>query len=478
MLKLYNTLSKTVEEFSPINPPRVGLYTCGPTVYDYPHIGHGRKYVMDDVLKRTLMNAGFTVNHVQNVTDVGHLVSDSDEGEDKLEKGAKREGKTVWDIAAFYEREFYTDMDALGIMRPTTICRATEHINEQIELVQTLLKKGHAYETSEAVYFDVSTFAEYGKLFGQNIEDKYAAVREEVQTGEHKKHPADFALWFKRVGRFADHAMHWNSPWGEGFPGWHIECSAMSMHYLGDTIDIHTGGIDHIPIHHPNEIAQSEGATGKPFVRFWVHHAFLKVDGEKMSKSKGNYYRLKDIREKGFHPMDLRYLFLTTHYRKTLNFTWEGMAAAREARIKLQNHLAKLVVASKERRTILSHEKLEKVDSLRSAFEESLASDLNTPQALAVVWSVVKSNIPPNDKYDLIVSFDEILGLHLKESSLADIQTVEMETPKNILDLADMRKRYRKEKKWKEADDCRRLIDEAGYTVEDMSDGGFMLTKK
>lgn len=420
MLKLYNTLTRKIEEFQPLTPPRVGFYTCGMTVYDYAHIGHGRKYVGDDILKRTLTYLGYKVMHVQNVTDVGHLSSDTDEGEDKLEKGAAKTGKTVWEAAEFFTKHFYNSMDKLNILRPDVICKATEHIPEQIALVEALMEKGFAYDTPEAVYFDVTKFAHYGKLFGQKLEEKKTAVREEVKTGEYKKHPADFALWFKQIGRFADHTMHWDSPWGEGFPGWHIECSAMSMKYLGETFDIHTGGIDHIPIHHPNEIAQSEAATGKPFVRFWVHHAFLMVDGQKMSKSLDNIYTVEDVKKKGFDPLALRYFYLTAHYRKPLNFTWEALSSAQNALNELRTAISNL------KRSSISPEKLGKVEAYQKKFTEALIDDLNLPQALAIVWEVVKSNIPSQDKHDLLLDFDEVLGFNLRQVEKVTLHQIKL----------------------------------------------------
>lgn len=450
MLKLYNSLTRKIEEFVPTNPPNVGMYTCGMTVYDYAHIGHGRKYVGDDILRRVLIRFGFKVKHVQNVTDVGHLVSDADEGEDKLEKGAKKTGKTVWEVAEFFTKHFYDSMDKLNVLRPDVICKATEHIREQIALVTTLLEKGLAYDTQEAVYFDVSKFPNYGKLFGQSLDEKRVAVRNEVKTGQHKKHPVDFALWFKRVGRFADHSMHWESPWGDGFPGWHIECSAMAMKYLGDSFDIHTGGIDHIPVHHPNEIAQSEGVTGKQFVKYWIHHAFLMVDGRKMSKSLENIITLEDIPD----PMALRYFYFTAHYRSSQNFTWEALHAAQKALEQLRSHMSG--------RTVLSQEKLEKVDSFREKFNEALANDMNMPQALAIVWEVAKSSIPSQDKRDLLHDFDEILGLDL---------TKIIEIPDDIVNLVNERERLRKEKKFHESDVVRKQIEEKGFTVEDTSSG-------
>lgn len=462
-LKLYNTLHRKVEEFIPINPPNVGMYTCGMTVYDYAHIGHGRKYVIDDIFRRTLIFNGFKVKQVQNVTDVGHLVSDSDEGEDKLEKGAKKQGKTVWEIAKFFTKHFYDSMDKLNVMRPDIICNATDAIADQIALIEKLFKNGFAYDTPEAVYFDTTKSKNYGELTSQKQEDKKIAVREEIKTGNYKKHPADFSLWFKRIGRFKGHAMHWESPWGDGFPGWHIECSAISMKYLGEQIDIHTGGEDHIPVHHTNEIAQSEGATGKsPFVKYWIHTAFLMVDGKKMSKSLGNFYTIEDVIKKGFDPISLRYLYLTCHYKDPLNFTWEALSAAQKG---LEN-LRSLVSSAKNQksRTILSEDKLEKVDGYRIAFEEALNNDLNTPQALAVTWEMIKSNIPSEDKYDLALNFDEVLGL-----GLARVEEVEKvkKVDKNIQQLIQKREELRKKGKFEEADEIRKKIQDLGFEIED-----------
>ncbi len=468
-MKLYNSLSRKKEEFTPINPPNVGLYTCGMTVYDYAHIGHGRKYVTDDVLKRTLAYLGYKVKHVQNVTDVGHLVSDADEGEDKLEKGSKKFGKTVWEVADYFTKNFYDSMDKLNIIRPDVIARATDHIKEQIDLIKKLVDKGYAYDTPEAVYYDVTKFKDYGKLFGQNLKEKKVAVREEVKTGEHKKNPQDFALWFKRVGRFKDHTMHWASPWGEGFPGWHIECSAMSIKYLGPQFDIHTGGEDHMSIHHPNEIAQSEGATGlKPFAKYWLHTRFLLVDGQKMSKSLGNFFTIEDIEKKGFDPIALRYLYLTSHYRKQMNFTWEALSAAQSALNSLRSQM--LTLKNQTERTTLSQEKQEKIENYRNEFNNAVEDDLNTPQALAVVWETLKSNIPSIDKYDLIISFDEILGLKLANPKATQI-------PQEILDLVDKRSQLRGKGEFDKADKVRKEIEEKGYTVKDTPQGSVTVKK-
>lgn len=456
MLKLYNTLTRKLEDFTPLNPPNVGLYTCGMTVYDFAHIGHGRKYVDDDILRRTLKRFGYDVTHVQNITDVGHLVSDEDSGEDKMEKGAKKYGKTVWEVASFYTEHFYHSMDSLNVLRPSVICKATDHIPEQIALIEQLIQKGLAYDTPEAVYFDVTKFPGYEGLFGrQKLEEKKTAVRETVKEGEHKKHPADFSLWFKRIGRFADHAMHWESPWGDGFPGWHIECSAMSMKYLGETIDIHTGGIDHISVHHPNEIAQSEGATSKQFVKYWVHYNFLRVDGKKMSKSLGNFLTIEDVIKKGVDPLSLRYFYLTSHYRSELNFTWEALKSAQNALTQLRAHIPS--------RNTLSTEKLEKVDEYREKFDAALANDFNMPQALAIMWEMLKSNIPGRDKYDLLLDFDEVLGLNLfKEQD---------QIPVEITMLGNQIDTLRLEKKYSEADEVRQKLLADGYTVETTLEG-------
>lgn len=460
-LYLFNSLTRRKELFTPIDNKEVKLYTCGMTVYDYAHIGHGRKYVMDDILKRTLIYNGFKVRHVQNVTDVGHLVSDDDEGEDKLEKGAKKQGKTVWEVAEYFTKHFYNSMDKLNIQRPDIICKATEHIEDQIKLILKLFENGYAYDTPEAVYFDTTKFLKYGELTGQKQEDKKVAVREEIKTGEYKKNAHDFALWFKRVGRFSDHAMHWDSPWGDGFPGWHIECSAMSMKYLGDQIDIHTGGEDHIPVHHTNEIAQSEGATGKtPFSRFWLHYAFLTVNGVKMSKSLGNYFTLEDIIKKNYNPLSLRLLYLGVHYKKPMNFSWEALDSSEAALKKLYQQVNS--IKNQSNRSALSNEKESKIVDFQTRFKSCINDDLDTPKALAILWEVLKSNIPSQDKYDLVLDFDQVLGLALERSD-----TFKIEIPENIKELLNQREKLRREKKFIEADKIRDQITKLGFEVKD-----------
>lgn len=458
---LTNTLTRKKEKFIAINPLNVGMYTCGPTVYFSSHIGHLRKYTFDDILKRTLEVNGYKVKHVMNITDVGHLTSDADTGEDKIEKAAKETGKSAWEIAEFYTEQFFNSIDALNIKRPDIIAKATDHIKEQIELVQKLEEKGFTYKTDDGIYFDTSKFENYGQLSGGK-EGIKPGIRVDVAG---KKNPTDFALW-KFSPKDSKRQMEWSSPWGVGFPGWHLECSAMSMKYLGETFDIHTGGVDHIPIHHTNEIAQSEAATGKPFVKYWIHSEFLLVDGQKMSKSLRNIYTLEDLKKKGFDPLSLRYLYLTAHYRDPLNFTWESLEASQNA----LNNLRELILAAKIQtaRSVLSREKMAKIDELKTKFIESINDDLNTPKALAIVWETMKSNIPSEDKYELALSFDEVLGLKLREVEKAE-QVVKV--TQEVKDLIDERERLRRAGDFKRADEIRKKIEDKGFSVEDTSEG-------
>lgn len=413
---------------------------------------------MDDMLRRTLELAGYTVEHVMNVTDVGHLTDDADEGEDKLEKGARKTGKTVWEVAQFYTDFFVSTMREMNISLPPApyFCKATDHIPDMIDLIQKLEKNSYTYETDEAVYFSVEHFKAYGALSGQKLEEKLQAVRTEVNVDPGKRNQADFALWFKRKGRFSNHTMHWESPWGEGFPGWHIECSAMSMKYLGEQIDIHTGGIDHIPVHHENEIAQSEAATGsKPFVSFWIHHNFLQVEGKKMSKSLENFYTLKDVQSRSITPMALRMLFLQTHYRQESNFTWEAAEGAQKAFTRFVTAYHQLPAQA----DTLTAE----AEQLRSQFQEALFDDLNTPKAVALLWEVLKSEITDPQKKALLTFMAGIFGLELPEP-------VAEQTPKEILDLVDRRNSARAVKDWKRADELREEIRQKGYEILDQGD--------
>lgn len=470
---LYDTGNRKLKQIPlATEKPELTFYACGPTVYDNTHIGHMRRYVMDDVLKQTLKFLGYKVKHVMNITDVGHLTGDDDSGEDKLEKGATEKGKTVWETALEYESQFWQTMLALNIKKEEiTVLHATENIKEMIEMIKVIERKGYAYETNEAVYFDTSKFEKYGALSGQNINEKKQAAREDVNIDPHKKNPADFSLWFKRVGRFKNHTMHWESPWGTGFPGWHIECSAMAMKGLStETIDIHSGGIDHIPVHHENEIAQSEAFSGKKFVNWWVHHAFLQVDGEKMSKSKNNFYTLNDVLQKSIDPLSLRYFFLQANYRKPMNFTWTAVEAASKAYRELVEFYESLKTDSKE----VVYENLSGGALFYiKAFTEKLENDLNTAGALAEIFYMIKSkDINDAEKKYLLNIFDLVLGL-----GIAEHKKIDKEIPAHILALAEKRFEARKTKDFKLSDELRNRIFEEGYTVYDQ-DNSYILKKR
>ncbi len=455
-MKLYNTLSRTIEELRPIQPPKVGLYICGPTVYDYAHLGHSRTYVNSDVLVRALKWLDFEPYVVMNITDVGHLTSQADTGEDKMEKKAQQEQKPILEIAKFYTDDFMAMARALNIAKPDVICKATEHISEMIALVQTLEKKGFTYKTSDGVYFNTSKLKDYGKLAKLDLAGMKEGWR--VDKNPERKNPGDFALWkFAQAGQ--KRQLEWDSPWGpHSFPGWHIECSAMSMKYLGESFDIHTGGVDHIAIHHTNEIAQSEAATGKPFVKYWFHSNFLEVDGVKMSKSLGNCIRLTDLIKKGYEPLALRYLFLTGHYRTKMNFTAAALDAAAEAYLRLKSIVADW--QGKPERTTLSQEKLQKVQAFSQKFQAAIEADLNLPQALSTVWEMAKSNIPEQDKWELISDWDRILGLGLGQVRKAEI-------PAEIKQLMAKREELRRQQRFAEADKLREQIIQKGYKIED-----------
>ncbi len=472
MLQIYNTLSRKKEAFKPLKDKEVKMYSCGPTVYDYPHIGNLRTYIMVDIVKRYLLYSGYKVKHVMNITDVGHLTSDADEGEDKLEKGAKREGKTVWEIAEFYTTIFKEHLKDLHIIEPDVFAKATDHIENQIELITRLEKKGFTYETDEALYFDVSKFSDYTKLSGQLLEEKLTGARREVHVDMGKRHPQDFALWFKLIGKFKNHTMRWPSPWGEGFPGWHIECSAMSMKYLGESFDIHIGGVDHIPVHHPNEIAQSEGATGKQFVKYWIHGEFLSVDGGKMSKSGGTFITLEDIKKKGFSPRAFRLLVLQAHYRSKLNFTWDSLRAASESFAHVENVLKSMGRTSGE----VAHKKAEE-------FANALDDDFNTPQALSVFFDVLsragKDNFDQGKLLGVLLDMDEVFGLGFKDITPAEIIEYDGVRIKNesagelspeIFQLILEREKAREKKDWEKSDELRRTIGAMKYIIEDGED--------
>jgi len=456
-IQLYNTAERSQIPFKPLVPGQVSVYTCGPTVYNYAHIGNLRSYIFADTLCRTLAYAGLTVRQVMNITDVGHLTSDSDEGEDKLEKGAKREGKSPLEIARFYEEAFKRDLLLLNIQPPAVWARATEHIPEQIAMVEKLIANGYAYQTEQAVYFDVEKLADYTALSGQKLDDKQTAARDEVVIDADKKHPADFALWFKLVGHHANHSLHWPSPWGEGFPGWHIECSAMSTKYLGDKLDIHTGGVDHIAVHHTNERAQNIGALGQPAVQVWLHNEFVVLSaGEKMAKSADNFLTLSIVVERGYDPLAYRFLCLGTHYRQQLMFSWEALDGAAAALKKLQNIVRDLVAAPVGAAVV--------DQPMQTQFLNSLEDDLNTPQALAIVWEVAKGQLAPTTKLATLIDFDRVLGL-----GLSNIEAIAI--PVEVEVLAEQRLAAREEKDFAAADRLRKAIADAGFNVEDTADG-------
>jgi cysteinyl-tRNA synthetase len=472
MLRIYNTLTRSIEEFKPLHEMEVGMYSCGPTVYDYQHIGHMRRYVGDDILIRVLQWNGYNVKHVMNITDVGHLTSDSDTGEDKMEKGAKKFGLSVWDIAQKFEKQFFDSTDALNILRPDVLMHATDYIDEQVALIEILEKKGYTYRIEgDGIYFDTSKFPDYFTLSRQNPEELKKGARVEFVEG--KRNPADFALWkfslstpFDKAqgGSVSRRQMEWDSPWGIGFPGWHIECSAMSMEALGSTLDIHTGGIDHIAIHHTNEIAQAECATGKQFVRYWVHHNFLEVEGQKMSKSLGNIFTVRDVVEKGFDPLALRYLYLQTHYRQEMNFTWEALEAAQTAYHKLIREYRSLL----DKNGIPSQEYLD-------MFTNALNDDLNTAKAISILWEMMKSDISENVKAATLQDMDGILGLQIIDKEL---QEEKVEVPQEVQLLVQKREEFRKAGKYDEADKIRIKVEEKGFMITDTKEGAKITVRK
>ncbi len=450
---LYNTLSRSKQEFTPIAPGRVGVYSCGPTVYWFAHIGNMRAFLFADVLCRALRFNGYTVEQVMNITDVGHLTDDASEGEDKMIVAMKREGKTAYEIAEFYAQAFFHDLATLNIVPAQKYPRATEHIAEQIEMIEQLEKNGFTYQTSDGIYFDTLKLSDYGRLSGQKSEDKQAGSR--VEMGE-KKNATDFALWkfSPSTSSGKKREMEWESPWGVGFPGWHIECSAMSKKYLGVPFDIHTGGIDHIAVHHENEIAQTEGAEGKLEANYWMHNEFITVDGGKMSKSIGNVYTISDLVEKGFDPLAFRYLCLQAHYRTKLNFTFESLEGAQNA----LNRLRDLIREWEPPKT--------GCESFEQKFTKAIEDDLNTPEALAVLWQLVDSDCPTSEKAALLLKFDQVFGLQLEPyiGKLVDV-------PSDIQVLVDERIQARLEKDWKKSDQIRDELLQKGYILEDIPGG-------
>ena len=458
-LKLYNTLTRKKEIFKPTKKDEVGIYTCGPTVYGYQHIGNLRSYVFPDILKRILKLDDYKVKHIINVTDVGHLTSDADEGEDKMEKAVKREGKTAKEISEYYFKIFRNDLKKMNISEPNFWPKATEHIKEQIELIKKLEKKGFTYKTSDGIYFDTSKLKNYGKLARLNIKGLEAGKR--ISIGD-KKNKTDFALW-KFSEKPGIRQQEWDSPWGLGFPGWHIECSAMSMKYLGESFDIHTGGEDHISIHHTNEIAQSEGATGKPFVKYWLHGAFLTFGGEKVSKSKGGLCTLSELEEKNYSSLDLRYFYLSAHYRKPLEFSFSTLDYAKNSLKRMKEIISKLDRTKKTNKKTL--------ELAYKQFIEFLNDDLNTSKALSYTWDILRDDkLNDSEKYELVLRFDEVFWLDLTKEE-------KIEIPEEVRKLVEERNKLRNKKDFKTADKIRGKINKLGFAVED-SEKGVVVKKR
>ena len=451
-LYFYNTLTKRKDLFKPINPEEIRIYSCGPTVYKDATIGNMRTNIFQDVLRRVLRYNGYKIKHAMNITDVGHLVSDGDEGEDKMLKSAREEHKTPLQIAEHYTKLFFDDLKSLNIETPEIVCKATDHINEMLEYVEKLMENGYAYETSTAIYFDISKLDKYPVLSNLDIENQKAGARVEVDP--EKRNPHDFALWIKAP---ENHLMKWDSPWGPSYPGWHIECSAMSQKYLGEVFDIHTGGIDLIPTHHENEIAQSKGACGKIPAHYWMHGEYLLINGGKMSKSLGNVYLLDDIIKRGYDPLVYRLFNFSCHYKGKLNFTWEGIEAASTALTRLrdgyQKHLTGMADVDG---TIISE--------IENKFHQAINDDLNMPLAMSAVWEAVKYQDKSPKIAKLLEKFDTVLGLKITEKR-------EEEIPQEILELVEQRKVARNEKNWTESDRLRDLIAQKGYSVKDTKDG-------
>ena len=461
-LTFYNTLTRRKEEFHSIDENRVRMYSCGPTVYSYAHIGNFRTYIFMDTLRRVLKYNGYELKHVMNITDVGHLESDADEGEDKMEKAARKEKKDPYEIANFYTKIFLKDMEKLNIDKPEIITKATENISQMIEYVKEIIKNGYAYETSKGIYFDISKLDKYPVLSNRKLDDQIAGAR--VDVDPEKKNPYDFALWIKAP---ENHIMKWESPWGLSYPGWHLECSTMGRRFLGEEFDIHTGGVDHIPTHHENEIAQSKGATGKIPAHVWMHCEYLQVDGGKMSKSLGNTYTISQLQEKGISPLAFKLFCFTAHYRNKLNFTFEGAYGAQKALERLYDSYIKNAngVDDVDEDIIKEYEE---------RFLTYINDDMNMPGAMSVVWEIAR-NAKKSIKFaDLLLKFDKVLGLDMKnaENYLLEFKHEESEElPEEIKALVEERKQARAEKNWAKSDEIRDRIISLGYGIKDTKDG-------
>ena len=455
----YNTLTKQKELFKSIKEKEATIYSCGPTVYKDATIGNMRTYLLNDTLRRILKYNGYHLKHVMNITDVGHLVSDGDEGEDKMIKSAREEHKSPLEIANYYTNLFLRDLERLNIETPEVICRATDHIKEMLEMVKKIMENGYAYETSTAIYFDVSKLDKYGILSGIDLNNQKAGARVEVDP--EKRNPYDFALWIKAP---ENHLMKWDSPWGPSYPGWHIECSAMSTKYLGEEFDIHTGGIDLVPTHHENEIAQNKGACGKIPAHYWIHGEYLLVDGGKMSKSLGNVYLVDDIMKKGYSPLAYRLFNFSCHYRGKLNFTWDGIESASASLSRLKEGYEKHLNGTEE-----VYDEI--INDLEDRFHKAINDDMNMPLALSIVWEAVRYKTKSKKIADLLKKFDTVLGIKIDETELKE------EIPQEILDLAEKRKEARNNKNWSESDKLRDMIFEKGYIVKDTKEGTEIVKK-
>ncbi|WP_123053791.1 cysteine--tRNA ligase [Clostridium sp. JN-1] len=468
---IYNTLSRKKEKFIPVHENKVGMYTCGPTVYDYAHIGNLRTYIFEDVLKKSLRYVGYDVKHVMNITDVGHLQSDEDYGVDKMQLGTERESKTVWDIANYYEKAFFKDCNKLNIERPTIVCRATDHIDDMINLIKVLENKGYTYISNGNVYYSIDKFKDYNKLANLTMDELKAGSR--IKIDEYKKNPLDFVLWFTN-SKFRNQVMQWDSPWGIGFPGWHIECSAMSIKYLGEKIDIHCGGVDHIPVHHTNEIAQSEAALGHKWVNYWMHGEFLVLDNGKMSKSKRDFLTLNKLEEKGFDPLVYRYFCLQSRYRKQLLFSFDALKDAENGYKKLKNKVSNLIKEVKEEDRL----DLEKINDYRNKFVEKLSDDLNIPNVFTVLWKVIKDNQLTNkEKCTLIEDFDKVLSMNLMDVYIEEGLNSNVDS-KFIDKFIQERNAARQNRDWTKADEIRDKLNSMNIEILDSKEGTKWKLKK
>ncbi len=459
-IKLYNTVTHKKEIFKPIENGKVSIYSCGPTVYSYAHIGNFRAYIFMDNLRRMFKYNGYELNHVMNITDVGHLTSDADTGEDKMEKAAKKEGKNPYEIAEFYTKAFMDDLESLNIDKPSTITKATDNINEMMEMVQEIIDNGYGYETSKGIYFDISKLDKYPVLSNNDLSGEEHGAR--IDVDPEKRNPYDFAIWIKAP---ENHLMKWDSPWGKSYPGWHIECSAMGRKFLGENFDIHTGGVDHIPVHHENEIAQCKGAFGHNPANYWMHCEFLLVDGGKMSKSLGNIYRLKDLQEKGAEPLAYKLFCYSSHYRNKLNFTFDGVLSAQKALNRLREGYLKNLEITESYNDDLDN----KILDYENRFFEAINDDLNMPVAMGIVWEVIRNETKSVKIANLLEKFDEVLGLDLKNAKKYLEKKIEI--PTEIEELIKKRKLAKQEKNWEEADKIRDEIKEKGYIIKDTKAG-------